>query len=96
MAICLECSADLHMAQLMPLLLTASCFSKVQIDFTFVVRAYPGSPGQRAVKRVCVCNSTCDHSQSKDMVTVSYIWDFIHINNYFWLFFCYKLTTAQK
>ena len=55
MAICLECSADLHMAQLMPLLLTASCFSKVQIDFTFVVRAYPGSPGQRAVKRVCVC-----------------------------------------
>jgi len=43
------------MAQLMPLPLTVSCFSKVQIGFTFLVRAHPGSPGQRAVKRVCVC-----------------------------------------
>jgi len=39
----------------MPLLLTVSCFSKIQIGFTFLVPAYPGSPGQRAVKRVCVC-----------------------------------------
>ena len=31
-----------------------SCFSKIQIGFTFLVPAYPGSPGQRAVKRVCV------------------------------------------
>ena len=53
--ICLECSADLHMAQLMPLPLTVSCFSKIQIGFTFLVLAHPGSPGQRAVKRVCVC-----------------------------------------
>ena len=43
------------MAQLMPLPLTVSCFSKIQIGFTFLVRAHPGSPGQRAVKRVCVC-----------------------------------------
>jgi len=41
------------MAQLMPLLLTVSCFSKIQIGFTFVVPAHPVSPGQRAVKRVC-------------------------------------------
>ena len=54
MAICLEHSADLHMAQLMPLPLTVSCFSKIQIGFTFLVPAHPGSPGQRAVKRVCV------------------------------------------
>jgi len=40
---------------LMPLPLTVSCFSKVQIGFTFLVPAHPGSPGQRAVKRVCVC-----------------------------------------
>jgi len=53
--ICLEHSADLHMAQWMPLLLTVSCFSKIQIGFTFLVPAHPGSPGQRAVKRVCVC-----------------------------------------
>jgi len=52
--ICLERSADLHMAQLMPLPLTVSCFSKIQIGFTFLVPAHPGSPGTRAVKRVCV------------------------------------------
>ena len=43
------------MAQLMPLPLTVSCFSKIQIRFTFLVPAHPGSPGKRAVKRVCVC-----------------------------------------
>jgi len=53
--ICLELGADLHMAQLMPLPLTVSCFRKIQIGFTFLVLAHPGSPGQRAVKRVCVC-----------------------------------------
>ena len=53
--ICLERGADLHMAQLMPLRLTVSCFSKIQIGFTFVVPAHLGSPWQRAVKRVCVC-----------------------------------------
>jgi len=45
------------MAQLMPLPLTVSCFSKIQIGFTFLVPAHPGSPGQRAVKRVYVCVS---------------------------------------
>jgi len=54
--ICLERGADLHMAQLMPLPLTVSCFSKTQIGFTFLVPAHPGSPGKRAVKRVCVLN----------------------------------------
>ena len=53
--ICLERCADLHMAQLMPLPLTVSCFNKIQIGFTFLVLAHPGSPGQRAIKRVCVC-----------------------------------------
>jgi len=38
----------------MPLPLTVSCFSKIQIGFTFLVPAHPGSPGQRAAKRVCV------------------------------------------
>ena len=50
MVICLERGADLHMAQLMPLLLTVSCSSKVQIGFTFLVPAYPGCPGKEAVK----------------------------------------------
>jgi len=43
------------MAQLMPLQLTVSCFSKVQIGFTSLVPAHPGSPGQMATKRGCVC-----------------------------------------
>jgi len=54
MVVCLERSADLHMAQLMPLPLTVSCFSKIQIGFTFLVPAHLGGPGKRAVKRVCV------------------------------------------
>jgi len=53
--ICLERGADLHTALLMPLPLTVSSFSKIQIGFTFRVLAHPGSPGQRAVKWVrCV------------------------------------------
>ena len=55
MVICLERGADLHMVQLMPLPLTVSCFSKIQIGFTFLIPARPGCPGQRAIKRVCVC-----------------------------------------
>jgi len=48
--------ADLHMAQLMPLPLTVSCFSEIQIGFTFLVLAHPGSSGKRAVNMcVCVC-----------------------------------------
>ena len=53
MVICVELDADLHMAQLMPL-----PPSKIQIGFTFVVPAYPGSPGKRPLNvcvRVCVC-----------------------------------------
>ena len=58
MVICLERGADLHMAQLMPLPLTVSCFSIIQIGFIFLVPTHSGSPGQRAVKRVCVCVCT--------------------------------------
>ena len=55
MVICLERGADLYMDQLMPLPLTVSCFSKIQIGFTFLVPAHLGRPGKRAVKWVCVC-----------------------------------------
>jgi len=53
--ICLERGADLHMSQVMPLPLTVSCFSKIQIGFAFLVPAHPGSPRKRAIKRVCMC-----------------------------------------
>jgi len=52
--ICVEQGADLRMAQLMPLPLTVSCFSKIQIGFTFLVLADPGSPGKRASKLIFV------------------------------------------
>ena len=56
MVICLERGADLHMAQLMPLPLTVSCFSKIQIGFTFLVPAHLGSPGKGPLNGcVCVC-----------------------------------------
>ena len=55
MVICVERGADLHTAQLMPLPLTVSRFSKIHIGFTFLVPAHPGSPGQKAFKRACVC-----------------------------------------
>jgi len=29
--------------------------SKIQIGFTFLAPAHPGSPRQRAIKRLCVC-----------------------------------------
>jgi len=43
MVICLKQGADLHSAELMPL----------SLSFTFLVLAHPGSPGKKAVKRVC-------------------------------------------
>ena len=48
MVICLDQGADAT--------ITVSCFSKIQIGFTFLVPAYLGSPGQRAIKGVCVCS----------------------------------------
>jgi len=54
MVISLERGADLHMAQLMPLPLTVSCFSKIQIGFTFLVLARLGSPGKGPLNG-CVC-----------------------------------------
>ena len=62
MVICLQRGADWHVAQLMPLPITVSCFSKIQIGLTFLVPDHPVSPGQKAVKRVCVyCKEACKH-----------------------------------
>ena len=61
MVICQERGIDLHMAQLMPLPLTVSCFSKIQIGFTFLVPAHLDSPGKVPLNR-CVCRSACNSS----------------------------------
>jgi len=53
-------------AQLMSLPLTVSCFSKIQIGFTFLVPAHLGSLRKRAVKRVLnVCGSSSSSSSKK-------------------------------
>ena len=55
----------LHLLHSLPL--TVSCFSKIQIGFTFLVPAHPGSPGKRAVKRVFFTDL---HSQCSQIVTL--------------------------
>ena len=55
MVICLDRGADLHMAQLMPLPLTVSCFSKIQIGFTFLVPPPPRVVPDKGPLNVCVC-----------------------------------------
>jgi len=52
MVICLQRGTNLHMAQLLPMSCTVSCFGKIQIGFTFLVSGHPGIPGQTAVKWV--------------------------------------------
>jgi len=57
--ICLERGADLHTAQLMPLLLTVSCFSKIQIGLHFWYRLTREVLENRAIKWVWVCVCVC-------------------------------------
>ena len=56
MVICLELGADLHMAQLMPLLLTVSCFSKSRLVLPFWYRLNRVDPDKGPLN-VCVCVS---------------------------------------
>ena len=63
--ICLERGWDLHMAQLMPLPLTVSCFSKIQTGFTFLVPARRVVAERGPGRRVCyyylkVLRCVCD------------------------------------
>ena len=74
MVICLEQDADLHMAQLMPLPLTISCFSKIQIGFTFLVPAHPGSPEKGPLNGcVCVCVCACVRVRVNNVLNFGFI-----------------------
>jgi len=56
MVICLEQGADLHVAQLMLLPLNVSCFSRIQIGFTFWYRLTRVVREKGPLnRRVCVC-----------------------------------------
>jgi len=59
MAICLGQGVDLHMAQLMPLPLTVSCFSKIQISSGTGSPSNPGQNPEGCKKEVCVCVCVC-------------------------------------
>ena len=61
MVICLERGADLHMTQLMPLLLTVSCFSKIQIGIPFwyqLTQVVPEKGPLNGCVRVCASHLT--------------------------------------
>jgi len=64
--ICLQQGADLHMAQLMPLPLTVSCSSKIQIGFIFLVPADLGSPlvPEKGPLNGCVCVASADYANN--------------------------------
>ena len=73
--------ANLHMAQRMPLPLTVSCFSKIQIGFSFLVPAHLGSPRKRAVKRVCVKRVCIKHLTWFQLFTLLHIFQQILITH---------------
>ena len=60
-----------------------SCFSKTQISFTFLVPALLGSPGQTAIKRVCVCTITIfeKHQKMKYHTRRTVLIGFPHLQN---------------
>jgi len=66
--VCLERGADLHMAQQMPLPLTVSCFSKIQIGLPFWYRITRVVLDKRPLNVcVCVCTLYC-HCNQPQMV----------------------------
>ena len=88
MVICLERGADLHVAQLMPLPLTVSCFSKIQIGFTFLVQAHPSSHGQRAVKRVRNTGKTQVHRNTICTVEPQHYYHYYYYYCYHHCYYC--------
>ena len=60
MVICLERGADLHMAQLMPLPLTVSCFSKIQIMVLPFWYRLTRVVLEKGPLNVCVCVCVCN------------------------------------
>jgi len=76
MVICLERGADLHMAQLMPLPLTVSCFSKIQIVITFWYWLTWVVP-DKGLLNVCVCVRACVRVCMFVCVCVCYLWQWL-------------------
>ena len=83
MVICVGRGADLHLAQLMPLPLTVSCFSKILAGFTILVPAHPGNPrespeGCEMDACVCVFNNCCYFPfQFTEKILFTYSYDYM-------------------
>ena len=71
MVVCLERDAELHMAQLMPLPLTVSCSSKIQIGFTFWYRL-TWVVSEKGPLNVCVCDSTINIIMAIIIIIISW------------------------
>ena len=73
MVICLERGADLHTAQLMPLTLTVSCFSKIQIGLPFWYRLTRVVPDKGPLNG-CVLYSASSQGPQCAMLTEMAVW----------------------
>ena len=81
MVICLERGADLHMAQLMPLPLTVSCFSKIQIGFTFwyqLTRVVLEKWLLNGCRPMYVCTSTHQMYRQQDTACAKHTYKVLH------------------
>jgi len=90
--ICLERGAELHMAQRMPLPLTISCLSKIQIGLTFLVPADLGCPGKGPLNRCCCCCVATSPNLFEDKAWLSFMTLFI--SNFSCLFNGHKMTSS--
>jgi len=85
MVICLERGADLHMAQLMPLLLTVSCFSKIKIGLPFWYRLTRVVP-EKGPLNGCVCVCVCVRVRVRGCVCVCTTQPRICMPSYLWMY----------
>ena len=93
----LERGANLHMALRMPLPPTVSCFSKIQIGFSFLVPAHLGSPGQMAVKRVCVIIVVLPTSEAgKEAHSLRQYILYVYVLIFISFFWAHGLTECRK
>jgi len=68
---CLEIGADLHMAQLMPLPLTVSCYSKILVGFTFLAgTSPPWVVLEKGPLNVFVLYSTLCLNRARQMISI--------------------------
>jgi len=91
MVISLERGADLHTAQLMPLPLTVSCFSKIQIGLTFWYRLTRVVPDKGPFSGcVCVCVLIVYHA----IFTICHFFNnYLLLNGLFQINLCYLVHT---